>query len=51
MEVLLLAGAIVNLTDKNLTTPLHLASERGHIQSVKLLLQQNATVNATEKVP
>ena len=86
MNILLLAGAIVNSADKvftenvvqkklgfqiqmnrqlyhldatnaislysqNLTTPLHLASENGNIQSVKLLLQHNATVNAIEKVP
>lgn len=40
----------ISLCSQNQTTPLHLASEKDHVQSIELLLQHNAIVNSTEKV-
>ena len=44
VKVLINAGAEVNPTDKQRTTPLHLASQRGHLNVVQLLLEEDAEV-------
>jgi len=35
----------IDPTDKTKTTPLHLASQHGHAESVKLLIEKGADVN------
>lgn len=44
MRVLIDAGADVNPTEKQHSTPLHLAAQEGHLNVVKLLLDYQADV-------
>ena len=47
-ESLIANGADVNATDKYNQTPLHLASEKGHLEMAQLLIANGAEVNATD---
>ena len=50
-ELLLVAGADVNVQDEDGSTALMCASEHGHVELVKLLLNQpNCDVNITDSV-
>jgi len=50
-ELLLTAGADVNVQDEDGSTALMCASEHGHVELVKLLLSQpNCDVNITDSV-
>ena len=50
-ELLLTAGADVNVQDEDGSTALMCASEHGHVELVKLLLTQpNCDVNITDSV-
>src|SRR5689334_12903869 len=48
VTVLLEHGADINPVDKTNTTPLHLASERGHVDVVKILLDRHARIDARD---
>lgn len=48
-EVLCLAGANVNATDREKNTPLHHAAKRGAEKIVAMLIARQASVNATNK--
>ena len=45
MEILINAGADVNGYDRHGNTPLSAATEKGHAQCVKLLIEAGADVN------
>uniref|UniRef100_A0A7N8YN72 Poly [ADP-ribose] polymerase n=1 Tax=Mastacembelus armatus TaxID=205130 RepID=A0A7N8YN72_9TELE len=47
-ELLLRKGANVNAKTKDLLTPLHLASEKGHNDVIKVLVKHEAKVNAMD---
>ncbi len=46
MNLLLQNGAEVNVTDKNMWTPLHCAASQGHLSIVELLVDKGANVMA-----
>lgn len=45
IKILLEYDSPIDPTDRSKTTPLHLASSRGHPDSVKLLIEKGADVN------
>ncbi|XP_029212832.2 poly [ADP-ribose] polymerase tankyrase-1-like [Acropora muricata] len=48
IEVLLKKGADTNLQNKDSLTPLHIASEKSHLDAVELLIKNGAKVNAVD---
>jgi ankyrin repeat protein len=49
-QLLLAAGAAVDLREKFGHTPLHFASDRGNLELVRMLLDAGADVSCTEHV-
>ncbi len=47
-EMLIKAGADVNITDNHIQTPLHVASMHGHTNIIKLLIAANANIHARD---
>ena len=47
IQLLIAAKADINPQDKLKLTPLHLAAREGHLDSVKVLLENNADAGAT----
>lgn len=49
VSCLIAHGAVVNVFDNDLKTPLHMACDNGHANIVRLLLQHGACVDARDK--
>lgn len=47
IEILLKKGADTNLQNKDSLTPLHIASEKSHLDAVELLIKNGAKVPTT----
>ena len=48
LENLIMQGAEVNARDKGAWTPLHLAAKNGHVEALKILLENGANVNVKD---
>lgn len=48
MEILIRKGALLNEKNKDFLTPLHIASDLSHFDSMDLLLKSGAKVNALD---
>jgi len=49
VKTLLSSGANINIADNNGSTPLYIASKKGHINIVETLLSSGANINLADK--